>query len=80
MLHNRLWPAIESDGTLALDELVTMKGYDGEVADVWAGSAEIALHPSPWEEASLLEPLEVIGGYYHRVAVSWRAGTTLSKG
>ncbi len=41
MLHNRLWPAIESDGADSLDELVTMKGEDGEVADVWSGSATI---------------------------------------
>ena len=40
MLHNRWWPAIESDGTESLDELVTMQGYDGEVGDVWSGSAE----------------------------------------
>jgi hypothetical protein len=54
-----------------------MKGYDAEVADVWAGRAEVELLESPTEELSLLEPLEVLGGYYHRVGVSWRGGTTL---
>jgi hypothetical protein len=80
MLHNRYWPAIESDGSASMDELVTMRGYDGEVADVWAGDAEIALGPSPSEELSLLHPTEVIGGFYHKVGVSWRSGTTLSTG
>lgn len=77
MLHNRYWPAIESDGSASMDELVTMRGYDGEIADVWAGDAEIELYESPTEELFLLEPLEVIGGYYHRVGVSWKGGTTL---
>lgn len=79
MLHNRYWPAIESDGSASMDELVTMRGYDGEVADVWSGEAEIDLFGSPTEELSLLEPLEVIGGYYHKVGVSWKTGTTLRK-
>ncbi len=77
MLHNRRWPSIESDGSNSMDELVTMRGYDGEVADVWAADATLALHSTPTEELALLEPLEIIGGYYHRVGVSWRGGTTL---
>jgi acetoacetate decarboxylase len=79
MLHNRRWPTIESDGTNSMDELVTMSGYDGEVSDVWSGSAEIRLYDSPTEELSLLAPIEVIGGFYHRVGVSWKGGTTLSR-
>lgn len=77
MLHNRRWPSIESDGSNSMDELVTMGGYDGEIADVWSGSADIDLYDSPTEELSLLAPLEVIGGFYHRVGVSWKGGTTL---
>jgi hypothetical protein len=79
MLHNRFWPAIESDGSASMDELVTMRGYDGEIADVWAGDAEITLGESPTEELSLLRPTELIGGFYHKVGVSWKAGTTLSR-
>ena len=80
MLHNRHWPAIESDGSSSMDELVTMKGYDGEIADVWAGDATLELFEAPSEELYLLEPEEIIGGYYHRVGVSWRGGTTLRTG
>jgi acetoacetate decarboxylase len=79
MLHNRFWPAIESDGTASMDELVTMSGYDGETADVWAGEASLDLFESPTEELSLLRPVEMIGGFYHRVGVSWKGGTTLSR-
>jgi hypothetical protein len=79
MLHNRWWPAIESDGTGSLDELVTMSGYDGEVADVWAGSAELELFSAPGDELALLAPEEIIGGYFHRVGVSWKGGTTLRR-
>ncbi|HEX6147766.1 MAG TPA: acetoacetate decarboxylase family protein [Acidimicrobiia bacterium] len=77
MLHNRYWPAIESDGSASMDELVTMQGYDGEIADVWAADAELELFESPSEELSRLEVLETIGGFYHRVGVSWKGGTTL---
>jgi len=77
MLHNRVWPAIESDGTQSMDELVTMGGYDGEIADVWKADAEIDLFNSPTEEVAALAPDEIIGGFYHRVGVSWRAGETL---
>jgi acetoacetate decarboxylase len=79
MLHNRWWPAIESDGSDALDELVTMSGYDGEVGDIWSGTAEVDLSESPSEELSLLHPLEIVAGYYHRVGVSWDGGTTLRR-
>lgn len=77
MLHNRTWPAIESDGSRSMDELVTMSGYDGEIADVWAADADLEVFESPWDELSILAPEEIIGGFYHRVGVSWRGGTTL---
>lgn len=79
MLHSRWMPAIESDGSDSLDELVTMQGYDGQIADVWGGSATLALHEAPTEELADLPVREVIRGYYHRVATSWRAGTTLRR-
>jgi acetoacetate decarboxylase len=80
MLHNRYWPAIESDGTAAMDELVTMRGYDGEVADIWAAEATLEIFDSPADELTLLAPIEIIGGFYHRVGVSWKGGTTLDSG
>jgi acetoacetate decarboxylase len=77
MLHNRYWPAIESDGTASMDELVTMRGYDGEIADVWAATGDLEIFEAPGDELSMLGPVEMIGAYYHRVGVSWRGGTTL---
>lgn len=79
MLHHRRWPSIESDGTDALDELVTMRGYDGEIADVWEAEAALELGGSPFEELDWLQPRQIIGGYYHRVATSWREGETLQR-
>jgi hypothetical protein len=57
-----------------------MRGYDGEIADVWAADAELEVLDSPVDELSSLEPLEIIGGFYHRVGVSWKGGTTLRAG
>lgn len=80
MLHSRYWPAIESDGSASVDELVTMRGYDSEIADVWSAEAQIDVRETPTEELFLLEPIEVIGGYYHRVGTSWKEGRTLRRG
>lgn len=79
MLHSRRFPAIESDGTLSMEELVTMKGFDVEVADGWEGQAELSLFPSPAEEHHRLEPREMVGGYWRRVGMSWKKGTTLHR-
>lgn len=79
MLHHRQWPAIESDGVDALDELVTMAGHDTEIADVWEAAAELELSPSPFEELADLAPVEIIGGYFHRLGTTWRGGTTLRR-
>ena len=43
MIHHRVFPAIESDGTDSLHELVTMRGYDVEVGPCYAGDATIEL-------------------------------------
>lgn len=79
MLHSRRFPAIESDGTLSMDELVTMSGFDVEVADGWEGEVGLSLRPSPAEEHHRLRPREMIGGYWRRVGMSWKGGTTLRR-
>ena len=79
MLHHRLMPAIESDGTDSLHELVTMRGYDVELGPCFAGDATIVLHDSPTEELTRLAPQEVIGGCWREVGNSWRGGTTLER-
>jgi hypothetical protein len=56
-----------------------MRGEDGEISDVWSGSATLELFDAPTEELAGLAPVEIIGGYYHRVGVTWRQGTTLRR-
>jgi len=79
MLHHRFMPRIESDGSDALQELVTMRGYDVELGPAWKGEAAIRLHDSPVEELIRLEPKEMIAGYWRSVGTFWKAGTTLGK-
>lgn len=79
MLHHRFMPAIESDGTDALHEIVTMRGFDPELGPAFRGEAEIRFFDAPSEELTRLEPKEMIGGYWRSVGVSWKAGTTLSR-
>jgi len=79
MVHHRWMPAIESDGTDSVGELVTMSGYDAEVGRTFAGDFEIALFDSPVEELARLQPRELIGGYWREIGVSWRGGTTLER-
>lgn len=79
MLHSRLFPAIESDGTDSLDELVTMRGYDVEAGPCYAGDATITFYESPTEELTRLAPVEMISGFWQEVGTNWRSGTTLER-
>ena len=80
MLHHRVFPAIESDGSDSLHELVTMRGYDTDLGPCYGGEATITFHESPVEELTRLEPTEMIGGYWREVGTSWNGGVTLEKG
>ena len=79
MIHNRWMPAIESDGSDSLSELVTMSGYDGEVGRGFTGTFDLSLFDSPVEELTRLVPQELIAGYWREVGVSWKGGTTLER-
>jgi acetoacetate decarboxylase len=78
MIHNRFFPSIEDPTRRALDELVTMKSYDWEGSEIWGGEAEVHFFDSPVEELTRLSPVEMIGGYYRSVGVTWGEGTVLS--
>ncbi len=56
MLHHRLFPRIEADGTDSLDELVTMKGRDVELGQPWSGTPELELYDAPTEELTSIAP------------------------
>ncbi len=79
MLHSRRFPAIESDGSSSMDELVTMRGFGVETADGWTGAGELTVFPSPDEEHHRLAPREIIAGYWRRVGMSWKGGETLRR-
>jgi hypothetical protein len=79
MAHNRWMPAIETDGTDSLSEVVTMSGFDGQMGRCFAGDFDLDYFDSPVEELLDIAPREKIAAYWHEVCVSWRAGTTLSR-
>ena len=79
MLHNRVMPAIEGDGSDSLNELVTMRGFDAEVGPCYRGDATLAMYESPVEELTRIAPVEMIGGFWREVGTSWKAGTTLER-
>jgi acetoacetate decarboxylase len=79
MLHHRWYPAIETDGTDSIEEVVTMGGYDVDFGRCYKGDFELKYFESPVEELTGLAPIEIIGGYWHEIGVSWKAGTTLSR-
>ncbi len=79
MVHHRQVRGIERGAGWALDEIVTMSGYDADLGPAWAGDAELTLADSPWDELDSLLPVrEIIGGYYRQLGVSWNGGTTLA--
>lgn len=77
MLHHRLMPRIEADGTDALSDLVTMRGRDVELGQAWVGAAEVELFDSPVEELTDLAPEEVLGGYWRSVGTTFAGGETV---
>ena len=79
MAHNRWMPAIETDGTDSLSEVVTMSGFDGQMGRCFQGDFEIEMFDAPTEELMAIAPREKIGAYWHEVCTSWRAGTTLTR-
>ena len=80
MVHHRWYPAIETDGTDSLEEVVTMSGYDGAMGRCFnATDVDLTYFDSPVEELKSIAPQEFIAGYWHEVGVSWKAGTTLER-
>jgi acetoacetate decarboxylase len=79
MAHNRWFPAIETDGTESVSEVVTMSGFDGRLGRCFKGDFDLEFFDSPTEELLDIAPKEKIAGYWHEVATSWRAGTTLAR-
>lgn len=79
MLHSRVMPAMEADGTDALDELVTMRSQDVDAGPCLAGDATIDLYPSPTEELDRLQPREVIRGYWREIGLTFPGGTTIAR-
>jgi hypothetical protein len=77
MAHNRWMPAIETDGTQSLSEVVTMSSFDVDFGRCFKGEFDLAFFDSPVEELLDIAPQEKIAGYWHEVGVSWKAGTTL---
>lgn len=78
MLHSRRFPSIEPGKAPSMDELVTMRSFDWEGSEVWAGEAELTYLPSPVEELEHIAPREMLGAYVRSVGVSWREGTRLA--
>jgi acetoacetate decarboxylase len=65
--HTRLVPDLAGGPPLVRDlARNTLTGF--EIADVWTGSAELALYESDFEELAALRPLEVIGGFRCSIA------------
>jgi acetoacetate decarboxylase len=79
MLHNRWYPAIETDGTDSLSEIVTMSGFDAEFGRCFTGDFDLEYFDSPVEELTSIAPREFIAGFWHEIGVSWKAGTTLER-
>ncbi len=77
MIHHRWYPAIETNGTDSLTEMVTMRGFDVELGRCFTGDFDLRYFESPVEELPLIAPLEKIAGYWHEVGVSWKEGQTL---
>ena len=79
MVHHRWYPAIETNGTDSLTEVVTMSSFDVKLGRCFKGDFDLELFDSPVEELLPIAPQEKIAGYWHEVAASFKAGTTLER-
>lgn len=79
MHHTRYFPSIDPTEPASMHELVTMKTRDAEVGTTYVGDVDLRLFDSPTEEFALLQPREVLGGFYREVAFTFDGGTTLER-
>lgn len=79
MLHNRLMPSIENDGSDSLNEIITMSAYNVDIGRTFTGPFTLSVEHSPVEELERLLPKELIAGYWREIGFSWKSGTTLKR-
>jgi acetoacetate decarboxylase len=77
MAHHRWLPSIEKEAPDALAELVLSGSASFEAGPAWRGDATLELFTSPTEELDRLAVIEIIGGYYRQVGVTWDGGHVL---
>lgn len=80
MLHHRVWPAVEADGSDAHSEIVSVSSEEAELGTAYVGEAALRVFPSPTEELEALAPREMLGGFWRRVGFTFRGGRSLSAG
>lgn len=80
MLHHRVWPAVEADGSDAHSEIVSVASEEVELGTAYVGEAALRMFPSPTEELEALAPQEVFGGFWRRVGFTFRGGRRLAGG
>ena len=78
MLHHRLMPGVEADGSDALHQIVKVASSDVELGTTYTGRATLRVFPSPTEELLTLAPREILGGFWRRVGFTFRGGETLA--
>ncbi len=77
MLHSRVVPSIEADGTDTLNELIVSSGSKFEGGQAYSGTAVIEYFEDPYEEVATLAVEEYIGGYYRQVGAVFEHGSSI---
>ncbi len=77
MHHTRLFPSLDFTRPPSVNELVTMRSYDVETTELWEGEPDVRLFRSPVEEFDLLQPREMLRGYYQSVGFTFGVGEVL---
>lgn len=79
MLHSRWMPSITPGLGNSMDQLITMGSKDADLGQPWAGTAELQLSDSQWDELGSILPVEkILGGYYREVGVTFAGGKLVS--
>ena len=73
----RHFPDYENPAKPLVHDLTVSSVVDARVADAWAGDADIAFAPSPFEEVADLAPIEVGGGFAFSMGITITGGKVI---
>jgi acetoacetate decarboxylase len=75
----RHFPDIENPSKPLVHELVVSEVRDVRMDNIWAGDSDLAFFSSALEEVDALAPVELKGGFFHRMGLTITGGKVIHR-